>query len=500
MDSARHEISLEQRFQLFLDSAKDYAIFFSHPDGRICEWSRGAEVIFGYTEGEGLRLNSRDIFTEEDKARAVPEREIETAIRQGEANDERWHVRKDGSQFFAVGRMVALKEQDGRLRGFAKIVRDATPRKKLEELLHASEVQLRAVFAQASWGIILTDLHGRIEQTNASFCRMTGFTPEQLRGQPLVSVSIDDDREKAHAQVDRLFREKAESVSFEKRIRCADGRNLWVQNSITILRDAEGRPIGMLDLCQDISVMKTYEEELARRVDERTAALSEKTAQLEAFSYTIAHDLRAPLRTIAGYAELLQLDHAKSLPPPADEYVARIHRSAARLDRLIADLLGYTRVQQVAIASEDVDLSRLTHKVVEQVTAEARVADLRVTIETPLGHVRSDAVALHHVLLNLISNAVKFRRPDASPEVRIRTEPADGRTRVWVEDNGIGLDPRYRDRAFQMFERLHPHLDIPGTGVGLAIVAKAVERLGGTCGVEANEPHGSRFWFELPGA
>lgn len=492
------QITPEQRFHLLMDAAFDYAIFFMDPDGRIREWSVSAEKIIGYSEREALEMNGRVIFTAEDRDRCAPELEMQTAREAGQANDERWHLRKDGSRFFAVGRLVALRDDGGQLLGYAKIIRDATPHKTLEQALRVSDAQFRATFAQAPIGMVLTDLRGRIQQVNAAFCRLTGFEDRELEGRDLLSLTAPEHRNMVQRHFDELISGKISHAIVDKRVLRADGSSTWVRNSGAILRDAEARPISFIDLVQDISALKRSELDLAEAVDQRTSALRDKTRQMEAFCYTVAHDLRAPLRAIAGYAEFLRQDFAANLPPEGVDYLDRIKTSASRLDRLISDLLGYTRMQQVPVVREAVDLTGVVLRVIEQVKHDTNNPDLDIRVTEPLGTVRGDATTLEHVFVNLISNAVKFSREGVPAVVRIYAEDRDTHLRVWIEDNGLGIDPRFAQRVFGMFERLHPDRRIPGTGVGLAIVATAMERLGGARGVEPNHPAGSRFWIELP--
>lgn len=488
----------EQRFQLLMEAAFDYALFFMAPDGSIRDWSLSATRLIGYTEAEARRLNADIIFTAEDKARRTPEWEMATAAREGQANDERWHVRKDGSRFFAIGRLVALRSRDGALVGYAKIIRDATPHRLLEQALRASDAHFRACFAQAPIGMTLSDLEGRIQQVNAAFAGLLGWTDGAVEGRRLIELTAEEDRAEAARRLDQLFAGQGDFVMMEKRMVRSDGSRVWVQNSAAILRDAEGRPLSVIDLVQDISLLKLTETELGLIVEQRTSALAQKTKQMEAFCYTVAHDLRAPLRAIAGYADFLRQDFSPRLPPEGLDYLSRIEASAARLDRLISDLLGYTRMQQVPVLLEAIDLTAVTRRVVDQVRRDNPGVQVAVEIVEPLGAARADLVTVEHVLLNLLSNAVKFRREEEPPRIKIWSEGVDKRQRVWVEDNGIGLDPRFKDRVFGMFERLHPERNIPGTGVGLAIVATAMERLGGSRGVEPNHPFGCRFWIELP--
>jgi PAS domain S-box-containing protein len=498
MDTPTYPLTPEQRFHLFLDAACDYAIFFTGVNGEIIEWSTGAEKIIGYTEEEALRLNARIIFLPEERARGVPEEEMETAVKYGQANDERWHLKKDGSRFFAVGRLIALKDSSGNLHGFTKIVRDVTPNKTLEMALRASDAQFRATFAQAPIGMVLTDLTGRIEQINAAFRELTGFDDDDLRGRELITLTAEEEQENLRAMFDDMLLGKRASILLEKRMKRADGSLVWVKNSGALLRDVEGRPLSFIDLCQDISALKLSTVELGQLIDQRTSALEDKTKQMEAFCYTVAHDLRAPLRAIAGYAKFLHEDFATMLPENGLDYLKRIEGSAARLDRLIIDLLGYTRVQQVPLIQEEVDLTRVVDRVLEHIKSENPGDDVVVEVASPLGTVRADGTTLEHIFINLISNALKFRREEEPPVIKVYSEPREARLRVWVEDNGIGIDPRFKERVFGMFERLNPERKTPGTGIGLAIVSTAMERFGGTRGVEPNHPVGSRFWVEFP--
>ncbi|HUR56289.1 MAG TPA: PAS domain S-box protein, partial [Opitutaceae bacterium] len=444
-------LTAERRFEIFMDAAFDYAIFFTDVDGAILEWSVAAQRMMGYTEDEVVQLNGRAIFTAEDRGRRAPELEMETAIRNGQANDERWHVRKDGTLFFAVGRLVALRDEADELVGFTKVIRDATPHKSLEQALRASDQNFRATFAQAPIGMVLTDLKGRVQQVNAHVCQLTGFAARELEGRDLISLTIPEDRAVAQHQMDEMFAGNRDHVLIEKRMQRADGSHIWVQNSAAILRDAESRPMSVIDLMQDISVLKLSAAELARIVDERTAALGEKTKQMEAFCYTVAHDLRAPLRAIAGYAELLRQDFDGALAADGLDYLQRIEAAAGRLDRLISDLLGYTRMQQVALVRHEVDLTEIATRVAEQVKRDHPNDTIAITVHAPLGTVRADSVTLEHVFLNLVSNAVKFRRDETPAEIHIRAEERGALRRIWVEDNGIGIDPRFHDRAFAMF-------------------------------------------------
>ncbi len=235
---------------------------------------------------------------------------------------------------------------------------------------------------------------------------------------------------------------------------------------------------------------------LETRVVERTAELRRMVEEMEAFSYSVSHDLRSPLRSLAGYAQALQEDHADELSPGARSYLDRIARAAQRMDILTQDVLAYTRVTRCEIEIRPVDLDSLFREVIEQYPALGAAAD-RIQIRGPLGMVQGHVPSLVQCFSNLLGNAMKFVPDERTPQIEVTSVCRDEWCRVTVKDNGIGIEPRDHARIFRMFERAAGK-EIPGTGIGLAIVKKAVERMGGRIGVDSSPGFGSEFWIELP--
>ncbi len=253
-------------------------------------------------------------------------------------------------------------------------------------------------------------------------------------------------------------------------------------------------------------------------VAERTEKLRETVGELEGFSYSVAHDLRAPLRGMQGFARLLLLEHAAELGPVPRGYLERISNSATRMDLLIQDVLNYTRVSRADAPLVRVDLDRLVRDIIATYPGW-QAPDVAIRIEGPLPPVLGHEGLLTQCVSNLLSNAVKFVADGVVPHIRIWAEEvpasssqipwpaADGKplagwadrivVRVWFENNGIGIAAKDRDRVFQMFERLNPTEQFEGTGMGLTIARKAVERMVGRIGFESEPGHGSRFWVEL---
>ncbi len=238
--------------------------------------------------------------------------------------------------------------------------------------------------------------------------------------------------------------------------------------------------------------------ELEQRVDERTRELRSKNKELETFTYTVSHDLKAPLRGISGYSSLLMEDYADQLDEEGKRYLNNLIGSADRMSHLIEDLLSYSRVERREIKKTTIDLHDLLGKVVKEYQGEIDQHGIQFTLEIECGTLFTDQEALSQALRNLVDNAVKFSRDCASPRVTIRCDKTQDGFLISVQDNGIGFDMQYYDKIFEIFQRLHLSEEYPGTGVGLAVVRKAVERLGGKIWAVSTPGKGSTFYMELP--
>lgn len=258
---------------------------------------------------------------------------------------------------------------------------------------------------------------------------------------------------------------------------------------------ARHRQYEIRDLLQERDTLLTS---LESRVAHRTSELQRMVEEMEAFSYSVSHDLRSPLRSLEGYAVALQEDYAADLPPGAQMYLDKIARAARRMDSLTQDVLAYTRVTRCEMEISSVDLDSLLKEVIEQYPALGASADC-VRIHGPLGCVKGHVPSLIQCFSNLLGNAMKFVPAERTPEIEVRAQRTGGLCRVTVKDNGMGIDPADHDRIFRMFERAAGKT-IPGTGIGLAIVKKAVERMGGSVGVHSEPGKGSEFWIELVAA
>jgi PAS domain S-box-containing protein len=296
-----------------------------------------------------------------------------------------------------------------------------------------------------------------------------------------------DDRERAR-EAARVAAETGTDYAIEYRVQNPAFGERWVAAAGHPVRDERGKLVAMIGVVQDITdrktaelVLRTQNEVLEQRVAERTASLREKIGELEAFSYSVSHDMRAPLRSMHGYAELLLNEASEGLSAPHRHFLSRISVNAARLDLLVRDVLAYSRVTQEEIELRVIDLATFLPALVQQMPEHA-LPDVAIHLDAPLPRVRAHEAYLSQIFTNIIGNAVKFTSTERRPEIRVAVTQRDGLARITVADNGIGIAPEHFERVFQIFGRVHPDQAYPGTGIGLAIVKKAVHRMGGEIG------------------
>ncbi len=261
-------------------------------------------------------------------------------------------------------------------------------------------------------------------------------------------------------------------------------------------KELAGRKQAEDALRESREVISRHAERLETQVTERTAELTVSNEQLKAFIYSIAHDLRAPLRSMQGFAAMLVEEAGATLSGTSQDFAGRIDKSAQFMDRLLIDLLAFSHIAQQQIALTPVKLEPIVQSVLSRLEKEMEEKQGRVETAGPWPAVLAHEATLGQVIFNLVSNALKFATPGVAPRLRLRTQELGPVVRVWVEDNGIGITPDHQEQIFGLFTRLHGD-KFPGTGVGLAIVQKGVERMGGKVGLESTPDQGSRFWFEV---
>ncbi len=370
-------------------------------------------------------------------------------------------------------------------------------RRQAEEKLRESEERFRAMadnIAPLAW---MANADGWIFFYNKRWYDYTGTTLEEMQGWGWDKVHHPDHLHRV-ARKWRAQLEKGEVWEDTFPLRGKDGEYRWFLSRAFPIRDAQGKILRWFGTNTDIDDQKRAEENLEKTVNERTAKLRETIEQLEEFSYSVAHDLRAPLRAMQGYANALLSDYGDQIGETGKDYLQRISKAGLRMDRLTSDTLTYSKVARVSMPRKTVSLDKLVPEITQHYP-QIEAAQAEITVASPLLPVLGNEIWLTQVISNLLGNAVKFVAQGTKPQIRIRTESRDGQVRLWVEDNGIGIKPEHQSRLFGMFERLHPNNNqYEGTGIGLAIVRKSIERMGGTVGVESDGQTGSQFWIQLP--
>ena len=406
-----------------------------------------------------------------------------------------------------------IKQQGERLRQ----IEEAEHRRRLAETENRLETETKRnrFFTLALDMLGIGNFDGRLLQVNPAWESVLGYSEEELRGARAETLVHPEDLPMIAERV-RLLENGLPIEYFEIRCKHKDGTYRWIGWT------AASFPAEKLIYIfgRDVTRRKEAEDKVIQlngELEKRIAALTEVNRELETFNYSISHDLRAPLRSMSGFAQALMDGAVSRLGEQEADYVQRIAKSARRMDTLLQDLLEYSRVARASMPSTKINLDNIVSEIVSMREKEIQETKAQIEIKSPLGVVSAHSPTVQQILANLIENGLKFVGKDRHPHLRIWTEPVqhDGAPvngvagnpvpdqptlRIWVEDNGIGIEKEFHEKIFGLFERLHPTHAFPGTGLGLAIVRKGVERMGGRVGLMSQPEQGSRFWVELPAA
>jgi len=487
----------EERSRQLVDSVKDYAILLLDTEGRVISWNAGAQRINGYRTDEILGEHFSRLFPPEDVAAGIPDHHLRRAASEGQYEDEGWRVRKDGSRFWANSVLTAVRDEQGTLTGFAKVTRDLTERRRADEALRAAEEYARLIVDLAYSAFVAIGPDGVISGWNRQAEITFGWSREEAVGRELAETIIPPQHRDAHRRGLKHFLATGEGPVLNRVIEMTalrrDGSEFPIELTISPLRLADR--LVFTAFIRDITDRRAAEEALKRTA----AALEAANAELESFSYSVSHDLRAPLRAIDGYAQALLEDHAARLDTEGQRLLGVVRENAQRMGQLIDGLLRFARFGRQAMTIAPIDMTELARAVVAELQQGGGDVLPAVRIE-PLPPAMGDKTLIRQVLANLVANAVKFSRGRARPDVRIGARPQGAEVIYFVRDNGIGFDMRYADKLFQVFGRLHRAEEFEGTGVGLALVQRVVQRHGGRVWAESVPDRGATFHFTLPGA
>lgn len=484
-----------ENLRLLLEGVRDYGMVMIDLEGRVITWNAGAESLFGYGSEEIIGHHLSRVYLDKDGAL---DSEMARATKEGTFETEGWRVRKDGSRFLASALTTPLRDRGGRVLGFLRITRDLTESKRAEAALKRQS----ALINLALDAIFVHDMDRKIIFWNRGAEELYGWKEAEVLGRSphdLLETKFPRSLEEIRAEL--LAKDRWEGELAHK---TRSGRRVDVISRWSLQRDESGEPIAILEITRDITERKRAEDELRklaaeleRRVAQRTAELREANDELESFAYSVSHDLRAPLRAMGGLSQALLEDYGDRLDELGKDYAEHIRASAEHMDRLILDLLAYSRLSRERILLSPVPLVSVAEEALRQLDADIRCSGAAIEIQTPLPIALAHRQTLVQMIANLIGNAIKFVPQGVTPSVRLRAETEGERVRLWVEDNGIGVAPEHHERIFKVFERLHGIEAYPGTGIGLSIVRKGAQRMNGGAGIESTLGEGSRFWLEL---
>jgi PAS domain S-box-containing protein len=458
------------------------------------------EAVTGYSKAELIGHNPRILQSGQTPPR-VYEELWKTIGQGGEWHGELCNRKKDGELYWEYASISGLVDERGQIAHFIAVKEDITQRKQIEQELRRSEDKFAKIFHACPLPISFAFLRdGRYLEINEAYIQTYGWTREQFVGHTSIEIGLwptAEDRQ----QWMKKFVAEGRTKDYEVTLHNSAGEPR------SVLLSAEKLEIGgeecVLSLVYDISERKRAEDEVRRlaaelesRVRERTAELTAANKELESFAYSVSHDLRAPLRGINGFSALLLDEYGDKLDGPGHEYLSRIRRAATRLDTLINDLLQLSRLTRQEMRREAVDLGRLAREILdERIRSEPqREVDVRVQ---PACKAYGDPQLLRVVMENLIDNAWKYTKNVARPQIEFGRETGADEHTFFVRDNGAGFDMAYADRLFQLFQRLHREEEFQGTGVGLSIAKRLIERHGGRIWATGALGEGATFYFTL---
>ncbi len=620
-DFASRTSEADARLAAIVENSDD-AIVSVDLDGIITSWNRGAERIYGYMSEEVVGHPIAMLMLPE-LVDDMPQ--MLDIVRRGSAVDhyETTRVRKDGERISIALTVSPIRDRDGKITGASKIAREITTQKKAQQDLRESEERFRATFEQAAVGIAHVGLDGRWMRVNQRLCEILGYSWEELAGSDFAAVTHPDDLALDLQNVQALLAGKMKTYAMEKRYIRKDGRHVWVNLTVSLLRGTSGGAQYFISVVEDISARKAAEKAIARqavlldqaqepivvwelgggiiywnraaeelygynrseaigqrshdllrtkrpilveefeaqlqqdgawagelthttkdgrviivesrhkvlyedgrllvlqsnrdvterkridlelsemnatlekRVHERTAQLHEANKELEAFAYSVSHDLRAPLRSIDGFGQILLREYAgKVIDETGERYIQKMSAAATRMANLIQDLLNLSRVSRAELKRQRVDMSELVRSSMEDLQSHWPDRKAEVKIEDHL-MVDADPRLLRVAIDNLMGNAWKFTGKEPSPRIEFGSMKAARKTLYFVRDNGAGFSMEHAGNLFGPFQRLHHDSEFEGTGIGLAIVQRVIHKHGGNISAEAETGRGATFYFTL---
>jgi len=483
-----------KRLADIVDSSND-AIIGEDLNGIIFSWNKRAEEIYGYSAREMVGKHVSSLMSSSDWEKLS---KLIKRVKKGKkvAHYETQRIKKDGIKIDILVTLSPTRNVDGEITGISIITRDMSERKEAERALIESEEKLNAIIESSPDSITVTDLNLNIVLCNHATVNMYGASSkDEIIG--LNAFDLVDPKDRGRlAEIMKMTLLHGKSVYLELNLLTRNDNKFFpAEISGNVIRDSEGKPFAFVAITKDITERKNAEKERETLINE----LKRSNEELQQFAYIASHDLQEPLRTISSFTQLLARRYKGQLDGDADEFIEFIVDGTNRMQAMIKDLLQYSRVQT---KGEELKLTKV------QNALDQAIFNLKILIEEnnaeithdKLPTVIADEKQLVQLFQNLISNAIKFKKPDEPPKIHISAikDEEKGEYIFGVSDNGIGMESEYAERIFELFQRLHTRDEYKGTGIGLAVAKKIVERHGGMIWVESEPGKGSTFYFTIP--
>ncbi|MDX1952926.1 MAG: PAS domain-containing protein [Verrucomicrobiota bacterium] len=483
-----------ERLNLALESSRTGTWDYNIATGEL-QWDEFTHKLFGLRPGEFAGTYESFLNLIHPDERQLTDQMIQSAIQERRSLNVQYRiVWLDGSIHYMSSRGRAIFDSQGKAVRMVGVTIDVTESARAEQALRESEARFRTMADAAPIMVWTAGLQEERDYFNRAWLEFTGSSLAEQWGRGWMKVIHPDDLAKYQEELTEAFQRRS-SFAIEYRLRRHDGDYRWILEHGVPRFDPDGTFEGYIGSCMDITELRLARADLEQRVLDRTVELAAANRELEAFAYSVSHDLRAPLRHIQAYTQILQEDFSKEIPPAALQHLNRIGKSTSNLGQLVDDLLNLARLGRQELKRAKCDLNIIVQEVREELEQEAKGREIQWIIHH-LPIIECDPGLVRQIYANLLSNSVKYSRPRQVATILMTVDPQQPPI-FSVQDNGVGFNMKYVNKLFGVFTRLHRAEEFEGTGVGLATVERIVRKHGGRIWAEAVEGEGAKFFFTL---
>lgn len=492
--------------ELLLQNVKDYAIIYLDKNGLVLYTNDAVLDIKGYSAKELLGHFFDLCYLPEEKAHKKGQLELQIACKYGRHEDDGWKLRKDGTRYWSNYVITAIYDDDKQLTGFSLIVRDNTEKKLLEQAFRASEERYRLlVEGVKDYGICMLDTQGAIVSWNEGAKRLNGYSSYEVIGKPFSIFYTTEDINTGAPERDLIVATEAGRYDIEGWRVKKDGSKFWANVLITALYNMN-ELVGFSQVTRDLTERKIAEEALkkserrykalAAELQKNNKAIEHTNAELGQYTSIVSHDLQEPLRTIHNYLELIQMKLQAEGRYDLENYISKAISGSKKMKELIVSLLNYTQLDKNRLEIQEVSVSKLLEEVFQNLDSLIENSEAVIHVQISFDTIWGDKLQLSQLFQNLLVNAIKFVE-DNKPEITITGVETNGEYLFNLIDNGIGIKEEFLERIFEIFRRVAGKRSYQGTGIGLAICKKIVERHGGTITAHSKPGEGTTFRFSI---